>query len=373
MISRFLFIMGSITVAIMFALTGCKEEYVTNEEMELYASELSQVQNDPTRYEGICNAFEIYDLESDLCSLPETCTTTAECEALGDKLILEIMSSYGDLLTDYEFSDADNAYYEQVLAKYDLDGNTLTKPKMLIVDEGLDVYRDDIKTHVETWDMFAYLIPANEREMLSKFYIFTDGNEETLAQVEPDDDDISKWWLSVDVMDADERFILKTTLLHEFSHLMTLEESQMDMDENVVFLYDGDDGVDANKEAAANCPNYFVDSMGCTKEDSYLNQFYHTFWADIIDDWTTRGVSGDEDEAMVFFEDYEDQFVTDYAVTSASEDIAEVWTYFILSPRYESEEIWQEKIEFFYQYPEQVALRAEILSRMLSYLSQHEE
>lgn len=80
----------------------------------------------------------------------------------------------------------------------------------------------------------------------------------------------------------------------------------------------------------------------------------------------------DEEEAEVFYENYEDQFVTGYAVTSPDEDIAEVWPYFILSPHPEGEEIWEKKILFFYQYPEQVKLRAEVLSRLLSYLSRTE-
>ena len=113
--------------------------------------------------------------------------------------------------------------------------------------------------------------------------------------------------------------------------------------------------------------------MGCTKETSYLHQFYMQFWEDLIEEWYERGVVDDEEEAAAFFEDYEDLFVTDYAVTSPDEDIAEVWPYFILSPRPEGEEVWEQKILFFYQYPELVKLRAEILSRMYSYLSREKE
>ena len=41
--------------------------------------------------------------------------------------------------------------------------------------------------------------------------------------------------LGVDAMDADESFILKSTLLHEYAHLLTLEKGQMDMNEDVLF------------------------------------------------------------------------------------------------------------------------------------------
>ena len=122
--------------------------------------------------------------------------------------------------------------------------------------------------------------------------------------------------------------ILKTTLLHEYAHLLTLGKDQMDMNEDVLFAYEDDP---IHKKALAACDYYFVEWMGCTKETSYLHQFYLEFWTDIIDDWNDRDIVNDEEEAEVFYENYEAQFVTGYAVTSPDEDIAEVWPYFILS------------------------------------------
>lgn len=212
--------------------------------------------------------------------------------------------------------------------------------------------------------MFQYLIPEQQREMLLGFTIFTDGQDELLAQV-GSDDDISKWVLEVDVVDADQTNLIMTTFLHEYAHLMTLEKEQMDMDKDVLFA---DDNYEIHVTAAA-CKTYFVEGMGCVKGNSYLHHFYEQFWLHIIDEWREREIVTDEDEAELFYEDFEDEFVMDYAVTSPDEDIAEAWTYFILFPKPEGNKIWEQKIAFFYEYPEKVKLRAEILSRLLSYLS----
>jgi hypothetical protein len=65
-----------------------------------------------------------------------------------------------------------------------------------------------------------------------------------------------------------------------------------------------------------------------------------------------------------FYDTYQDQFLTDYAPTGPAEDIAESWSFFILSPKPELTSIASEKILFFYEYPELVQLRMEILDRI---------
>jgi hypothetical protein len=56
--------------------------------------------------------------------------------------------------------------------------------------------------------------------------------------------------------------------------------------------------------------------------------------------------------------------VSEYAATSPAEDIAEAWAFFLLSPKPELDSISSEKILFFYEYPELVALRTQILTNI---------
>lgn len=53
--------------------------------------------------------------------------------------------------------------------------------------------------------------------------------------------------------------ILKTTLLHEYAHLLTLGKDQMDMNEDVLFAYEDDP---IHEKALAACDYYFVEWMG---------------------------------------------------------------------------------------------------------------
>ena len=65
-----------------------------------------------------------------------------------------------------------------------------------------------------------------------------------------------------------------------------------------------------------------------------------------------------------FYEVHQDQFLSDYAATSPAEDIAEAWAFFVLSPKPELNSIANEKILFFYEYPELVELRTQILKQL---------
>ena len=54
----------------------------------------------------------------------------------------------------------------------------------------------------------------------------------------------------------------------------------------------------------------------------------------------------------------------DYAVTDISEDIAETWAFFVLSPRPQGDTMADQKLLFFYQYPELVQVRQHILENL---------
>ncbi len=302
------------------------------------------------------------DIQPDYSSVE--CGTSEDCALLGDELVDRIREQFGDLLTDYITDEIGRTLEEQELVIYELDGDVLVNPQFIDVDDTYAAFRDDQDKHREVWEMFRQLIPEQARSLLSGFIIFTDGHDGTLAHVEPDTNDSNQWLLAVDIMDADESMALKATLLHEFAHLLTLKNEQMDMNEEVL-LAEKDNPIHAIAEEA--CAYYFVYGMGCMKEASYLNQFYSQFWTDIADEWRERGVEGDEDALEKFYGDYEHSFVTEYAATSPEEDIAETWTYFILSPQTAGNEVWEQKIRFFHQYPEQLQLRVDILKRLLTY------
>jgi hypothetical protein len=148
---------------------------------------------------------------------------------------------------------------------------------------------------------------------------------------------------------------------------------------------------------AACAPNYYAINSGCMNDNSYLNKFFQKFWADIYREYTyggTKNMSHYE-----FHQKYYDRFVTYYAATNPTEDIAESFSAFVLwddelinkhkkwcatvgedgwhlileegltywklcQKIYRDNSIWEEKIRFFYDFPELVEMRDFIRSNL---------
>jgi hypothetical protein len=69
----------------------------------------------------------------------------------------------------------------------------------------------------------------------------------------------------------------------------------------------------------------------------------------------------------LFYEKYKSRFVREYASTNPVEDIAESWTAFILRPTPQNDTVADQKINFFYKFPELVELRYQIINGICSY------
>lgn len=296
------------------------------------------------------------------------CASAEECMVVGDQLVQKLREQFGDLLTDYEHKESDENSEEQTLVTYGIEKDgRLADPEYEDVDGALAAYQEQEARHQYIWDMFRALVPSGELTDIIGFIVMTDGHGGTLASVEPSANDIEKWLLAVDIKDAQEEMSMRVTLLHEMAHILTLKKSQLAMDEAVLFAEEADP---VHREAENRCSTYFVPGMGCTRDGSYLYRFFEQFWADRIEEWRERGAGSDEAETALFYEDYENEFVTEYAATNAEEDIAESWVYYLLSPRPEGNERWEEKLLFFYQYPELVELRVAILNALYEALSE---
>ena len=115
------------------------------------------------------------------------------------------------------------------------------------------------------------------------------------------------------------------------------------------------------------CSSYFSNE-GCSKSDSYMNQFYQRFWGDIYSEWSQIDQIDDMglyyEKMNEFYKNHEDRFVSEYASTNPGEDIAETWAYFVLVPKSTGNTIAVQKVLFFYVYPELVQLRVQILTRL---------
>lgn len=292
---------------------------------------------------------------------PASPTGQASCPAESSAILAAANS---ENLSHDGFPAVDTSYNLDIpLVTYNLNGDALSAPILAgDVPNDLVPYQKDFATQRSIWRLFARLIPADQRQMLSEFQIVTDGPGGILSAVEQTQDDPSRWVLETDIADAADTRNLAFTLLHEFGHLLTLNAAQVPPDLAVFAHPDSRRILD---RAVATCRTYFP-GEGCSRPSSYVNAFYDRFWNDLYDEWTAIDQIPDDNrrEASLhrFYRKYADRFVDSYAVTSPVEDLAETWAYYVLSPRPGGSTIRDQKMGFFYNYPELVALGGRILS-----------
>ncbi len=276
-----------------------------------------------------------------------------------------IKSGQGDVYNFDGVTDFDEPVLHY-LAEYSVNGDTLSAPVLETVPADLRDEQNDSTLQSQAWEIFTDLIPAQDRQMVAQFNVFTDGYSNTLAAVDQTKQDLSLWMLEVDIADLEDKDALIFTMIHEYAHLLTLNASQVIPDPDTV---KDPYNLELQRMKAATCNTYYT-GTGCSQADSYIQAFYTRFWADINDEW----VAIDElqygtDDFVPYYNGLynfylanQDQFVGDYAVTHPAEDIAESFTHFVFSPKPVGNSIKDQKIAFFYEYPELVQLRENILN-----------
>lgn len=265
-----------------------------------------------------------------------------------------IMSSYIEECLFDDCYDEDFEDEGEVLTSYSVkDGKITIDDKIELEDEDNISLQNNTEIHNAIWKEVLKIVPKEYLNNISKFEIFTDGEDGILAMVEPLSEDNKNWSFSVDIKDSlNENGKLDTkelayTLIHEFGHILTLNNSQIE-----------------NIEQNNNNRDRFSTMEGIAKEKSYLNQFYNKFWKDIYKELEEIEKIEDEEKYEIakeeFFEKYNVRFVSDYASTNPGEDIAETFAEFITSDKPDGDTIAEQKILFFYNFKELVEFRENI-------------
>ena len=273
-------------------------------------------------------------------------------------LLSDIMAAATSFGSDTEAQD------EQHLVTYTVSGDQISDPYYEHVNSDLKDEQEDHAAQEFVWRYFTSLIPAEERKFVTEYSIITDGVDNTLAAVVQTYDDPEHWVLEVDILDINDTYNLTFTLIHEFGHLLTLNAEQVPPS---IRVFNNPEDEDIYQQEMDACLEYFP-GEGCSTSTSYINTFYNRFWVDIYDEWDKINYETADDayyEALDnFYYDYEDQFVTDYAVTTPEEDIAESWSFFVFAPMPAGDTIAENKVLFFYEYPELMQLREKLLNNI---------
>lgn len=117
-----------------------------------------------------------------------------------------------------------------------------------------------------------------------------------------------------------------------------------------------------------NGKSYF-DPFGKTydgyQEDSYLNQFYQTFWRN-VNQYYILNSSKRQQDLEQFFELNQHNFMDFSASWAPSNDFSTSFSYFVFTPSIDiGFEPKDEKIKFFYQHPQMLQLRQALLENTL--------
>jgi len=326
-----------------------------------------------------------------------------------------------------EYGDPLNPHAGKAWDKENEEWVVVVEDKWIYESTSLERFQDE-KFVKQIWDIYHSMTPKQIIEEIDTFLLDTsDGgflayvarcDDEVDAGCGPPDTPNSKWAIGFDpiaiaptsgeweakfqpgkIKDALETHVLKRTLVHENAHILTLSASQSD--NNIMdwpsFCDRFDDGSinwgecddDAINQAivrgeAACAPNYYAPNSGCMKDDSYLDKYFQKFWADIYREYSYGGTKNMSH--YDFYKKYYDRFVTNYAASSPTEDIAEAFSAFVLwddetidnkkkwckaygwnlvdkirwkwcQKEYRDNSMWEEKIRFFYDFPELVEMR----------------
>ena len=234
---------------------------------------------------------------------------------------------------DDSFSEAE----EDVISSYKVDGDFIIK-----IAEGpaRENWMKEQARHQQMWDQFVKMVAPDDRRWIDQFVIF-DGRDELLGYVDPQSDKLDKWnfALAIDiaypngVFDGNGEFTY--TLIHEYGHILSLNDTQIDA-------------------ASSSCLTYELEE-GCAMNQSFIQKFYLQFWASIASEWAS---ARDEDDYYELYKKYQDRFLTEYAATNIAEDIAETFAVFITRENGPNgQTIAEDKIRFMYNEPELVRMR----------------
>jgi len=272
------------------------------------------------------------------------------------------------------FDQIGNPVYEELGARFDLviykvEGDQIKNPIILYVPSEYRKYQEDTAAHRRIWDFYAAIIPPELRRPVTEFVIFTDGPEsDSGAWVRPSPGDPENWQVGFDLLDSDYPPFLTDALIHETAHILTLNSAEIPDDEDHYYFFDG-------RQNVPDCPQLVVNGS-CSPAGSYINLFYQRFWKDIYAQWwltdqqAQRAESDEEYWQMIerFYEQHSELFLNSYAATNIEEDLAESFTFFVLNDRPTGNAIPDQKAAFYYEFPELIDYRQQIVAGLCSYL-----
>ncbi|MDD3797072.1 MAG: M28 family peptidase [Lachnospiraceae bacterium] len=236
--------------------------------------------------------------------------------------------------TGYQMDWQEDGSYVLNVSSYTLGNKELSD--ILLDADGEPAGQLDASVQKIWDDIISRVVPQEERiKYMDRFVLFTDGISVITgftSPAEPDNTSNTMWLDLNDLLDenGEYRHYYKSvaTVIHEFGHVIGMNRDQLD--------------VAANGDDSYSLPPYW--------EASYMAAFMTDFYPDQEMDDRHAG------ENHIFLE-HPDEYVSFYASDKTMEDFAESFKCFVMMNEQEGTSIAQQKVNFFYQYPELVSIR----------------
>ena len=245
-----------------------------------------------------------------------------------------------------------------VITLYYLEEGKIAKKENFKVTGSDLEFQKDIKKHEELWGLVKKIIPLKYRKKLDQFAILIKDAPVTGA-MSPVDEKLDFHILSINIDVAyfggvfNKDGTMAYTIIHELGHLVAENNEQLD-----------------TSIPESSCKNYVADA--CSYDKSYINQLYTRFWSDIYEEF--KNLEDTQDASLAFHAKYKDRFLTWYAASNISEDIAEVFAGFVtIAEKPKGNSIAEQKIKLMYEYPELAELRKYIRENLPSIPKQSDQ
>lgn len=214
-------------------------------------------------------------------------------------------------------------------------------------------------THNQIWELYQNISSsALLQDVLIFDLVYDDTGSGNVALVSPIEQDNKRWLVEANVSellkqdgDSIDLSTLRHTMIHEFAHILTLHDTQVD-----------------GQNTEGSCPRFQLQE-GCSRENAYIDGFFQKFWKDKFDEFqriqNLEDKTRQQQESEAFYEKFKSAFVTAYAASNPAEDIAESFTAFVIKQNKPTGSTQaDQKVAFFYDYPELLQLRAQIRQRI---------
>jgi hypothetical protein len=288
---------------------------------------------------GECLKGEVFDANLGRCI--RKCETDG-CAGL-DEIIFKKMEKISEV--PMVTNDAFQSEAPVMISTYTIKNGSIQISEL---GKDLDPYLQKIQknssVHKDIWKKVQQIFPKKYLEPFAEFQIFSDGAGEMTGEVyrqKKDGGFSGKWVLAFDPKDNDD---LAYSILHELGHAIIITDEKMEYDAQFYA-----------------CQDEVIQKRSSARKE-YLTAYKEQFWEPYGDDfWRIGNIEDDakkEREIQILSKKYVDFFLTEYSLTNPTEDFCETFAHFVLMEKPNSDDaVADQKILFFYDYPELVRLR----------------